>query len=268
MTDQGRYLLDNQQVEAGVRFDALAELFNPSTFRHMIDCGLADGWKVWEVGAGGPSIASWLIERVGPTGTVLATDIDTSWLGKTKDSRFEVLCHDVATQEPPDTNFDLVHARLVLVHVLERNQAIAHMVEALRPGGWLILEEADPELQSLACLDEFGPEQELANRLKRAFRTLMTERGVDLSFGRTLTRRLRDAGLSDVRSDAYFPVGGPACNELEKATIEQIQRNLVDAGLATIQEIDQHLSNISSGKLDLVTSPLITSWARKVSPCP
>lgn len=262
MTDHGRYLLDNQQSEAGERFDALARLFNSWSFCHMDQCGLADGWNVWEVGAGGPSIPSWLARRVGPKGRVLATDIDTSWLDDSEGRTYEVLRHDVGVDAPPSADFDLVHARLVLVHVSDRDRAIDNMVKALRPGGWLILEEADPGLQGMVCLDEFGPEQELANKLKRAFRSLMAERGVDLSFGRTLPRRLKKAGLVDTQSDAYFPVGGPACNELERATVEQIRDRLVDAGLATQQEIDRHLSNVASGRLDLATSPMISAWAR------
>jgi hypothetical protein len=49
---RAHYLLDNQQSEAGQRFDALGTLFNPSTFRHMGSMGLSPGWRVWEVGAG------------------------------------------------------------------------------------------------------------------------------------------------------------------------------------------------------------------------
>jgi hypothetical protein len=79
----------------------LAKLFNPSTFRHMSECGLSASWKVWEVGAGGPSIPAWLVDRVGPTGRVLATDIDTTWLDRVKDAKFEVISHDVAAQGPP-----------------------------------------------------------------------------------------------------------------------------------------------------------------------
>ena len=71
--------MDNRQVEAGQRFDALSELFNPSTFRHLAALGLVPGWRVWEVGAGGPTLLSWLAEQVGPDGQVLATDIDTAW---------------------------------------------------------------------------------------------------------------------------------------------------------------------------------------------
>ena len=97
-----------------------------------------------------------------------------------------------------------------------------------------------------------------------AFRSLMAERGADLSFGRTLPRMLRSAGLVDVESDAYFPMGGPACNELERATIEQIRERLVSAKLATDDEIERHLSNVAAGRLDLATSPMVSAWARKL----
>ena len=53
--DEG-YLLDNQQAQAGQRFDALSVLFNPSTFRHARALGVGPGWRVWEVGAGSPSV--------------------------------------------------------------------------------------------------------------------------------------------------------------------------------------------------------------------
>lgn len=146
MDDVGRYLLVNQQVQAGQRFDALAQLFDPWTIRHIEGCGLAPGDAVWEVGAGGPSLVTWLAERVGPTGRVVASDIDTSWLEEAEGHCYQVLRHDVATDDPPDGPFDLVHARLVLVHVVERERAIAAMVSVLRPGGWIVLEEADPAL--------------------------------------------------------------------------------------------------------------------------
>jgi SAM-dependent methyltransferase len=262
--DEG-YLLDNQQAEAGRRFDALSVLFNPSTFRHATALGLAPGWRVWEVGAGGPSVPTWLAERVGRDGRVLATDIDTSWIdgGRSADIGYEVRRHDIGSQPPPEQHFDLVHARLVLVHVPRRAQALAAMVAALRPGGWLLLEEADPALQPLVCPDESGPEQRLANKLKHGFRTLLAERGVDLAYGRTLPRLLRGAGLVRVQSAAYFPMGGPACTELERATVEQVRDGLLAAQVATAPEIEQHLAAVATGQLDLATSPMISAWAQK-----
>jgi SAM-dependent methyltransferase len=158
VTGSEEYLLDNQQVEAGQRFDALSVLFNPSTFRHTQAIGLMAGWRVWEVGAGSPSVPAWLAEQVGAGGHVPATDIDTTWLGEGgKGTGYEVLRHDVGAEPPPPGHFDLVHASLVLVHVPQRAQALAAMVAALKPGGWLLLEEADPGLQGFGLPGRVGP---------------------------------------------------------------------------------------------------------------
>ncbi|MEU6606113.1 methyltransferase [Streptomyces shenzhenensis] len=263
MTRSDGYLLDNRQAEAGQRFDAFATLFDPTTFRHLVGFGLGPGWRCWEVGAGGTSVVSWLAKKVGPTGRVVATDIDTSLLLPAARPPVEVRVHDVGAQEPPGVGFDLVHARLVLVHVPDRERALRSMVQALRPGGRLLVEDADPALQPLICPDEHGPEQQLANRLRKGFRTLLADRGADLSYGRTLPRLLREAGLRNVQADAYFPLASPACAALEIATVRQIRDRLVAAGLATDGDIDQHLANVAAGGMDLATAPMISAWGRK-----
>lgn len=263
MTRDEGYLLDNEQTEAGVRFGALSSLFDPSTFRHLDALGIAPGWRCWEVGAGGHTVPTWLAARVGPEGRVLATDVDVSWMAGHGAPGYEVRRHAVGTDEPPAETFDLVHARLVLVHVSRRQEALQSLVSVLRPGGWLLLEDADPALQPLICPDAYGAEQELANRLRRGFRTLLAERGADLAYGRTLPRLLREAGLSDVEADAYFPVTGPACSVLERATVEQVRGLLVAGGLATDEEIDRHLVNVDSGRLDLATAPMISAWGQR-----
>ncbi|WP_435798473.1 hypothetical protein [Streptomyces decoyicus] len=109
--DDGGYLLDNAQPEAGTRFDALSELFDPTTFRHIEGLGIAAGWQCWEIGAGDPSVVTWLADRVGRTGRVLATDIDTSWASQAAGEVVEVLRHDVGQDEPPASGWWLIAAR-------------------------------------------------------------------------------------------------------------------------------------------------------------
>ncbi|MFH8341139.1 methyltransferase domain-containing protein [Streptomyces sp. AM6-12] len=263
MTASDGYLLDNRQREAGERFDAFATLFDPTTFRHIEALGIEPGWRCWEVGAGGTSVVSWLARKVGPDGAVVATDIDTSRLAPVDRPPVEIRTHDVGAEEPPEERFDLVHARLVLVHVPDRARALRSMIQALKPGGRLLIEDADPALQPLTCPDEYGPEQRLANRLRQGFRTLLAERGADLSYGRRLPRLLREAGLRDVEADGFFPMASPACTALEAATVRQIRGRLLDAGLATDEEIDQHLANVETGDMDLTTAPMISAWGRK-----
>jgi SAM-dependent methyltransferase len=253
------YLLSNRQIEAGTRFEAIAELFDHWTFRHFDDLGLAAGHRVWEVGAGGPTVPAWLARRVGESGHVLATDIDVSWLA---DAPVDVRRHDIVRDDPPAGPFDFVHARLVLVHLADRDRALRTMIDSLRPGGVLLVEDADPRLQPLACPDEHGPDERLANSVRRGFRALLAERGADLAYGRRLPRLLREAGLTGVGADAYFPVVSPACGVLEAATILQVRDLLIKGGHATADEIGHLLSVIDEGRLDLTPAPLVSAWGR------
>ena len=245
------------------RFIAFTSLFDPSTFSHLDRLGLAEGWRCWEVGAGGTSVIQWLAGRVGPSGHVLATDLDTTWAATAPLGTIEVQRHDVAQDPPPEGPFDLVHARLVLVHVPDRDAALANMVSALRPGGWLLVEDADPALQPLSCLEEHGPAERLANRIRTGFRALLADRGADLAYGRSLPRRLRAAGLELVAADAAFPVALPACADLELATIALIRDQLVADDIATEAEIEQHLAAVGAGQLDLTQPPMIACWGRR-----
>ncbi len=260
---RGEYLLSNRKFEAKVRLDALSALFDSGTFRCFEAAGIRTGWACWEVGAGGPSVVRWLAERVAPTGRVLATDIDVSWASEARGDAVEVRVHDVGRDDAPSEEFELVHARLVLVHVVERARALRTMVSALRPGGVLVVEDADAALLPAACIEPAGAEQELANELRNGVRALMAERGVDLSYGRKLPRLLREAGLTGVAASAFFPIGHLACGILEQATFGHVGAELVAAGLATQDELDRHVANVAAGRLDLITAPMISAWGRK-----
>jgi hypothetical protein len=91
----------------------LAELFDGVTRGHFARLGVGAGSRCWEVGAGGPGIAEALAAMVGPTGHVLATDIDASWLKAGDGPRCAGTMSPLIRRRSPGT-FDLVHARLVL----------------------------------------------------------------------------------------------------------------------------------------------------------
>ncbi len=204
-----------------------------------------------------------IAECVGYAGHVLATDIDASWTREAASRNVDVRNHVVARDPPPGELFDLVHARLVLVHVPERERAFRNMISALKPGGWLVIEDADPALQPLSCIDAYGPEQELANRIRLGFRALLSNRGADLSFGRKLPRMFRGAGMEDIAADAYFPITLPECAPLEFATLAMIRNDLLSNGIATDDEIEQHLENVRAGALDISQPPMISVRGRK-----
>lgn len=252
-----------RQAETGRPAEAVAALFDPTTCRHLEQLGAGPGWRCWEVGAGGTSVVSWLAKRVGPTGRVVATDVDTSWQTSPARPPVQILVHDVAADEPPGDAFDLVHARLVLLRLPDRERALRSMVQSLRPGGRLLVEDADLSLQPLACPDEHGPAQRLANRIRHGLRALLAERGADVTYGRRLPRLLREAGLRQVAADAYFPLASPACAALEAVTVQMARRELVAAGFVSDEDVDRHLAQITGGGMDLATAPLVSAWGRK-----
>jgi hypothetical protein len=114
-----------------------------------------------------------------------------------------------------------------------------------------------------SSLDETGPPQRRANRLRQAVRELMTRRGADLRYGRTLPSALRAAGLVDVAAAGWFPVGGVACDRLETATVRMVRAELLAAELVDEAEIDAHLAAVDAGDLDLCLAPLISAWGRR-----
>jgi SAM-dependent methyltransferase len=200
---------------------------------------------------------------VGPTGYVLATDLDVGWMSTDMPASVEVRRHDVATDEPPDPEFDLVHARLVLVHVPQRDEALRRMVAALRPGGLLLIEDFDVNLQPLACVDARREVEHRANRVRAGFLELLAQRGADLAYGRALPRLLRAAGLTDVAADAFAPVALPAAAALEIANVRQVEAALISQSRASADEVDAHLRAVADGELDIATPPLVSAWGRR-----
>ena len=161
-----------------------------------------------------------------PSGHVVATDIDTGWLGDVG-TAFEVRTHDVANDEPPSEGFDLAHARLVLVHVPGREAGLRNMVSALRPGGWIVLEDFDTALVTLACPEELDAGRATREQDPSRLPASCSANGAWIAeYGRKLPRLLREAGLEAVDADAYFPVANPAGRLLEQANTAQVADGL------------------------------------------
>jgi SAM-dependent methyltransferase len=198
------YSLDNSAIQASDRFTALAELFDPGTIHHLERCGVGRGWHCLEIGGGGGSIARWLCERVGSAGRVVVTDINTRFLDQLSRPNLEVRLHDIVSDPLPEAAFDLVHARLVLMHLPERDAVLARILRSLKPGGWLLDEEFD--VMSVHPEPDVNPAEAIPNSIF-ALSRVMTDRGVHTRFGRLLFGRLRELGLDEVGAQARLSMG-------------------------------------------------------------
>src|SRR6478609_6408021 len=83
--------------------------------------GVDEGWACLEVGAGNGSLARWLAERVGPTGRVVATDVDDRFVEVGDAPQLTFRMHDITSGPPEDGAFDVAHARAVLEHIPKRD---------------------------------------------------------------------------------------------------------------------------------------------------
>ena len=168
------YVFGNADERAKIRYRELSALYDMQTIRHLKQRGVDKGWSCLEVGGGGGSITSWLCARVGDHGRVLATDIDPRFLQFLTFSNLEVRCHDIRTEGLPEHQFDLAHARLVLMHLPERELALQRMLETLKPGGWVVIEEFD-DLTIVPDSSVNPHEEELL--VRRAFQHVLASRG-------------------------------------------------------------------------------------------
>jgi SAM-dependent methyltransferase len=213
------------------------------------------------VGGGGGSIADWLAARVAPTGHVLVTDLDPRFLESMNLHHTEVIRHSISTDPLPEATFDLIHSRLVLVHVPEREKALARMVSALKPGGWLI----DEEFDSSVSPDPAASPSEVLSKTHIAMTRIMDDRGVDRKFGRRLFGLLRTLELADVAAEGrtfMWPAGSPGPS-LMHANYEQLRSAMTGAGYVTEQEFDQDIARLDDPNF-LMPSPILwTAWGRR-----
>ncbi len=181
-------------AKEAVRHGHLSAGFDRGSARLVSRLGLGPGWQVLEVGAGGGGLARWMADQVGPDGRVLATDTDLQFVGD-QPANVEVRGHDIVTDPLPSDTFDLAHARAVLQHLAARERALANMVAATRPGGWVVIEDVD----WLVFEHQDLPEP-FATLSRTVLGSSVGAYGYDGYWGRRMLGALRAAGLDEVDS--------------------------------------------------------------------
>jgi ubiquinone/menaquinone biosynthesis C-methylase UbiE len=263
--DSSCYSLYNSDPETPARFDALSAMCDRATVRHLEDRGVSEGWRCLEVGGGGGSITSWLANRVGASGHVVVTDIDPRYLEPLVARNLEVRKHNIITDPLPDAGFDLIHARLVLIHLQERESVLGRLVSALRPGGWLV----DEEFDSASLLpDPIVSPGEVNLTTQLAVMRMLDDRGVKRRFGRLLLGRLRAHGLEEIGAEGRLLMwrGGTSDVSLMRTNFKQLRGALLDGRYITEQEFDQDLALLDDAEF-MTPSPIMwTGWGRRPKP--
>ena len=253
------YIFDNAAPQARARLAALADVHDEGTIRHLVALGVADGWKCLEIGGGLGTMTRWLSDRVGARGYVLTTDIDTRFLTTIERTNVDVRRHDILTDPLPESTFDIAYARLVLEHLSDPALALDRMVESIKPGGWLMVEDFE--------VGSSDRDDESAARIPKtlaAMRKVALRAGIHPRLGLSLGHRLRAKGLVHVGHEGRVRLcrGGSAASQLARLNFEQLRDEILATGVTTT-EFEADLARLDDEDFEWRSPTLWTAWGQR-----
>jgi arsenite methyltransferase len=268
-----RWLLDVRNGgDAAWRNKALAEYLHPVRDTVLDNARLTPGDTLLDVGTGDGLIAFGALERLGPSGRVIFTDISQSLLdhcqaaasaeGLLERCRFALAPADRLTVMA-DASVDVVTTRSVLIYVKDKARAMREFYRVLRPGGRLSLFEPINVLMSHGDPDLFAgydvsPVTALAAKVEALYASIQPP-GSDpmLDFDdRDLVRHAQDAGFPEISLDLRVSVKP----NKKPVPWEPFLRSSGNPLLPTLQEaMDQVLTPVEADAFTRQLRPLVES---------
>lgn len=241
------------------RLETLQRLNDAATIQRIDAIGIEAGWRCVEIGAGAGSIARALADRAGPEGLVIATDRDPRFLDDFAGPGRKVATHDIMDGPVQPGGFDFAHCRAVLAHVDDLQTAVRHVVQSVRPGGWILCEEPDYGPME-ACDSEHPHARDLAT-----FRSIMMRGGrIDGYAGRNVFKALRAEGLREVETDTHgaIAIGGTLRARFRIDSLKLVRPLILASGTFSRERFDRMLSAFDDPSFTYIDNAWIATWGR------
>lgn len=241
MANDPHYIFNQTQERSERdRLKLIERYHDPRTRKRLLATGLKAGWKCLEVGPGAGSIMHWLAKTVGAKGKVVALDINPRFVHRTRSRNIQVVQGDIANTSFPTNTFHLAHARFVLIHTPANRKALANILQALRPGGWLVLEEPDFSAARVVA----GPKlpSQSVKRVNQAIIRMFEKAGLNPSFGLELPKLLQQLGMTNliVENDTPISQGGSRLATIMQLSSYQLKNAYLATGVATKSDITRY----------------------------
>lgn len=246
------YALDNAQTGADQSLSALAQVLDLTT-KTILEPLIPIGGRCLELGAGTGTVAAWMADRTGSAGQVVAVDLDVRHLQYlTAHPGVRLVEHDLRTTLPlSDLGIeepDLIHARCLLPHLHNRDELLVELVDLLRPGGWLVIEDmGGTSLPGQVLHSPHDGTADLYAMYQTALVKMFRAAGNDTTWAARTHAAMVAAGLHKVRTTTVARSwnGGTAGCLLPSALSVQVEDKLVQHGVTASQlaELRRHLDD-------------------------
>jgi len=239
----------------------------PDTAALLQRAGVRPGMRAVDVGCGGGTVTLELADRVAPA-TVVGLDMDEIKLGLAAGeaarrgiANAEFRTADVTAWDEPDS-YDLVCTRFVLQHLRDPAGLLRRMWAAVRPGGVLVVEDAD--FEGSCCY----PPCEAHDFFLRTYARVLERRGGDHELGRKLPAYALEAGVTEPE----ITLAQSVClrgdtKMLAWSTLDATADAIVAEGVASREEVGTALDALASYSREprtIICGPRIFQlWATK-----
>jgi SAM-dependent methyltransferase len=228
------------------------------TFRIIDRIGISEGSTCLEVGAGAGTVSRGLAERVGPQGTVWSIDQDLRF-HDAMPANVDIRQLDLVSDTIPESSFDFIHARAVLQHIPEREAVLDRLVVAVKPGGWLLVEDSD--MRAFA-------EQPLPEPFATVHRILASGAGTpwrDPHYGTRLVAHFGERSMLDIGVDGATGLmrPGESSGEWWFLAIDRVLPHLVEASTITAAQADRCREQMRAPDLVMLGPLMLGVWGRR-----
>jgi hypothetical protein len=154
----------------------------------------------------------------------------------------------------------------VLTFLPRPAETITKIAAALKPGGWLLIEEPD----CVSAIPDPSMAPAAAALSKKGWDAVLSHvhsQGYDSEFGRHLYHDVAISGFADLQAEGFvaMALGGTPFAKFWKITLEQVQDHVLKAGLLTVAELEDYRSLLDSPEYRWMAPTIISVWGRRVA---
>jgi SAM-dependent methyltransferase len=205
-----------------------------------------------------------LSEQVGPSGQVVASDIDLRFLHDLTLPNVEVRRVDIVNDDIEINAFDLIYSRAVLCHLGDPEAVLRRLVTALRPGGWMLLEELDAT--TVEAIADTHPLAEAFNTAFPKRARFLGDAGImDLSFGKSLPSLMDRVGLVEVGNEGRSNIaqGAGPHSHAWLTMSERLDDYLVTESVLSQNEVDATRAALQDPSFWLRNGMMVSAWGQR-----